>query len=166
MKTRNELAVIAANLSDDVRTIHCSWNTGNMKAPPRDDNKLYTYKAPRDLADQLVKGDLVLVEGPQASPRRVVRVVRIDDECLLDDPTIHYKWAFEKVSDDRLTQLQEWEQAMVDKLYQAQRRRAKRAMLDELGADMVEVPRIAAPTDEKASENDAVVETYPEPDTL
>lgn len=142
MKNRKELAVIAANLSDDVVTLHCTFALQDKTHDKS--GRLYTYKAPRDLADRLVAGALVLVEGPDGTPSKVVRVVHKDDECILEDASISYKWVFARVDDARLQELKAWESSVVEKLYAAQRRRAKEAMLQEIGADAIFVPRITA----------------------
>lgn len=139
MKTRNELAVIAANLSDDVRSVQCTFSSkASIKGA-----QLYTYKAPTAIAAKLSRGDLVMVEGPKDGDIRVVCVDHVDDECMLDDTSIHYKWLFGVVDTAALESVKQWEDGLVDTLYHAQRRRAKRAMMQEMGVDMIDVPRLS-----------------------
>lgn len=159
MRTRNELAIIAANASDDVVSIQC--------VPASKDGVIYTYKAPLSLARTLHVDDFVLVEGDREKqhtkggrvPFRVMRVRSVDDVCMLDDMSIVYKWAFHKIDVTSLHSLLGWEEDVVRQLQDAQRRRARKAMLDELGADGADLPVLPAPVrDETASEAAVVID--------
>jgi len=164
MKTRNELAVIAASASNDVVSIQCvPPSTGNNNG---NSGTLYTYKAPRDLARHLKIDDYVLVEGDHDHQRprngpvalRVMRVQGIDDVCVLDNPSIVYKWAFAKADTDPLWALRDWEQKVVDQLHAAQRQRARQAMLQEIGADAMDMPSLPAEVRDEAVSEAQVIE--------
>ena len=151
MKTRVELMNIACMTSAEVVGVLCTFELPNRNSPRP---KHYLYKCPRDLAETLVAGDLLLAEyeGTQASnrdrPMTVVIFQRLEDAFDPEDMTMPHRWVFDRVNRDRIEALKSWENATTNSLVQSQRRRAREAVLREVVGEVGNrptFPALAAP---------------------
>lgn len=128
MKSKLELKNIAAMVTDGVVSVRCSF-TGNPGS------RTYTYKCKVELAKQLKEGDRVVVQS-RDKPGAVVIVVDIDPMCILDDPkNIDYLWIYQKVDDDALSNLLDWEDNVIDFLHKKQRIKQQQEILEALDVE-------------------------------
>lgn len=152
MKTRAELMNIACMTAAEVMGVLCTFELPS-RACPRP--KLYLYKCPRDLAETLEKGELVLCEyeGQQSSnrdrPLTSALVHEVFESFDPEDMTMPHRWIFDRVNKERLTSLRAWENNMTDSLVSAQRRRTREAVLREVVGEVQNrpvFPSLAAPS--------------------
>jgi hypothetical protein len=111
------LAVLLA--SDDVKLIDCTFDKYNS-------GKEYTFKTVLDVEP----GDFVLVEA--GSWYNVARVTNNHTEPNMND-NITYKWAFAKVDLGELDRLKEKENEAIKVIRNAELKRQRRALAQELG---------------------------------
>lgn len=147
MKTRNELLNLGLSVSDDIVCVRCVFS----KTRPKSVNHLteYSYKCPRSVAETLSCGDLVLVEVASGDkPMAVAYVQTVDADFSDVDLSIKYAWVISKIDCAVLERLQEYDIALTDKLYQAQKRHMQRTTLSALmGVDgELDIPRLDAAT--------------------
>ena len=103
-------------------------------------DKLYTYKCPRDIAEACEPGDMVLVRNVNGiCPANVVSV---DEEPDIDPEGQTIKWAFQKIDNDRLQELQDEQDRLVSRLQEKQRKHYRRSLLDALGLDQEDIKHI------------------------
>lgn len=158
MKTRAELMNIACMTASEVMGVLCTFELPSRNAPRP---KTYLYKCPRDLAETLVKGDLVLAEyeGLQASnkdrPLTSALVHEVLEAFDPEDMSMPHRWIFDRVNRDRLNALRAWENNMTDTLVSSQRRKAREAVLREVVGEVPArpaFPTLAAPSSKADAE--------------
>lgn len=151
MKTRAGLMNIACMTAAEVMGVLCTFELPSRNNPRP---KTYLYKCPRDLAETLEKGELVLCEyeSQQASnrdrPLTSALVHEVLDAFDPEDMSMPHRWVFDRVNKDRLTSLRAWENNMTDTLVASQRRKAREAVLREVVGEVASrpsFPSLAAP---------------------
>lgn len=123
MKSKNELANLAATTSTEIITVQCEYSDGG---------KRYTYLCSKELASELVSGDKVLV-STNGDDFNMVRVKHFDEDCDIDDLSFKYQWLFMKLDTAELERMRSWHKAAGDALHKMQRKRAQQAVIAEMG---------------------------------
>ena len=117
------LKTAAALILPDITTISC---THEGTSTP------YIYKVSRDLAEDLMPGDLILVKNSRHLTTGVV--VEVHEEPLLDvESTMNYCWAFQKVDMDELNRLNTRDGELLRKIKEVQNRTTRSSLLASLG---------------------------------
>ena len=159
MKTRVELMTIACMTSAEVVGVLCTFELPSRNTPRP---KTYLYKCPRELAETLRPGDLVMAEYDvqQASnrdrPLTPVLVYQVQEDFDPEEMTMVYRWIFDRVNLDRLKALKAWENETTNALVSSQRRRAQEAVLREVAGDLVNrpsFPKLATPARAGSAQN-------------
>lgn len=127
MKSKLELRNIAASVSDELVTVRCTYSGAG---------KRYTFLCPTDVAETLREDDNVVV-STKNNTFEVVQVVRVDEECDIDDLNLNYQWVLSKVDTTRLDTLHKWHEQVGNDLHKQQRKQARKVMLEQMNVDGV-----------------------------
>ncbi len=131
MSEDRKLAAAAVLVAEGVTTIKCKGDLTQSLA--------YTYKATRELVEQLSEGDLVLVEcKSDCTGFTLSRFVGADDSADVSlDGDVDYKWAVARVENPDATfqHLKSAEDQIVSRLKAARRANVRAQSLNALGID-------------------------------
>lgn len=138
MKTRTELLNIAALTSNEVTTMVV------LLDGTRGTKGLYTFLCKRTLAETITEEDTkVVVETKHGLTIGIVKEVHAEVTVETMDE-YRMRWAFMKVAEAHLAQLNTWQEQVADKLNTAQRRVTKQSALQALGLGEDEVAALPA----------------------
>lgn len=151
MRLSNAIAI--ANEAWTTIAVKFSFDNGERRMEGLSE---YYFKCTKDLATLLQPGDWVVVEAAHKGQYKVVEVTAVHPESEIDpDANFDYKWAFSRVTKERLDDVKYYEQKKIDELNEQRRKHLREQIKGKLEQVALSSPESLAIDH---SESDANVE--------